>query len=190
MEVVSNEFIAEPNSIQFGPVAEPLPSWGLPFCIELRYVFDTPSKRHYILDFGGETNLSDLIQDGLPEPTVLYIAAELALGLECLHELGVSYNELDLRNVVVDNCGHAVLWREFEGKEYWHISECICGVHGVNCGKTAHQVKRRGINVQPGQRHWEEIAEGIQDDWRRLGALLCQLLVGEVQFQRQRFVVS
>ena len=53
---------------------------------------------------------------------VMIIAAELALALEGLHELGVSYNELDLDHVTVDNEGHVVLWREFEGKEYWHIS--------------------------------------------------------------------
>ena len=118
----------------------------------------------------------------------MVLAAELGLALEGLHELGVSYNELDLGNVTVDNNGHVVLWREFEGKEYWHISECICGVLGGNCEKTGHKVKRRGTNVPPGQRHWEEIFRGVQNDWKILGVMLCQLLTGQVDFQNlQRY---
>ena len=113
---------------------------------------------------------------------VLIVAAELVLALEGLHELGVSYNELDLNQVTVDNEGHVVLWREFEGKEYWHISECICGILDGNCEKIGHKIKRRGTNIQPGQRHWEEILLGAQDDWRSLGILLCQLLTGQVDF--------
>lgn len=121
---------------------------------------------------------------------MLIIAAELALALEGLHELGVSYNELDLSLVSVDCNGHVVLWREFEGKEYWHISECICGVLAENCGKTGHKVKRRGSNLSSGQRQWEEVSQGVQHDWRGLGILLCQLLTGRMDFQNlQRFVL-
>ncbi|CAB3992237.1 Myosin-M heavy chain [Paramuricea clavata] len=183
MEVVSKQSFADPSWMQFGTVAESLPNWGLPFCMELRFVFETQHKLYYILDCGGEASLVDLMNDGLPEPTVLVIAAELGLALEGLHELGVSYNELDLGHVTVDNSGHVVLWREFEGKEYWHISECICGVLGGNCEKTEHKVKRRGTNVPPGQRHWEEIFRGVQDDWKILGVMLCQLLTGQLDFQ-------
>ena len=122
---------------------------------------------------------------------VLILAAELVMALESLHELGVSYTELELSNVSVDNNGHVVLWREFEGKEYWHISECICGVLGVCCGKTGHKVKRRGSNLPPGQRQLGEISKGVQNDWKSLGILLCQLLTGRRGFKNfQRFVLK
>lgn len=100
--------------------------------------------------------------------------------LEGLHELGVSYNELDLTHLSVDSNGHMVLWREFEGKEYWHISECICGILGANCGKIGHEVKRRGPNLPPG--HWVQISQGIQNDLNSLGILLCHLLTGNADF--------
>jgi hypothetical protein len=67
MEVVSKQSSA---AMQFGTSAEPLPNWGLPFCMELRYVFETLNKRYYVLDPAGEANLADLMKDGLPEPTV------------------------------------------------------------------------------------------------------------------------
>ncbi len=114
---------------------------------------------------------------------MLVIAAEMALALEGLHELGVSYNELDLDHVAVDTNGHVVLWREFEGKEYWHISECICGILDGNCEKIGHKIKRRGTNEPPGQRPCWEILLGAKDDWKSLGILLCQLLTGQLHFQ-------
>ena len=121
---------------------------------------------------------------------MLIIAAELAFALEGLHELGVSYNELDLSRVSVDGNGHVVLWREFDGKEYWHISECICGVLAGNCEKAGHRIKRRGSNVSSGQRQWGQVSQGVQHDWRGLGILLCQLLTGRTDFQNlQRFVL-
>ncbi len=71
MEVVSKQSITDSKStaMQFGTVAESLPNWGLPFCMELRFVFETLNKRYYVLDYAGEANLADLMKDGLPEPT-------------------------------------------------------------------------------------------------------------------------
>lgn len=104
-----------------------------------------------------------------------------------MHELGVSYNELNLSNVSVNNDGHVVLWREFEGKEYWHISECICGILGGTCEKIGHKIQRRGTREPLEQRHWDEICLAAQNDWKSLGILLCQLLTGQTDlrtFQR------
>lgn len=72
MEVVLKEIVENPNlpAMQFGAVAEPLPTWGLPFCMELKYVFETQHRRYYILDCDGEASLADMMNDGLPEPTV------------------------------------------------------------------------------------------------------------------------
>lgn len=116
---------------------------------------------------------------------MICIAAELSLALMMLHELGVSYNELDLDHVMIDSSGHVILWREFENKEYWSISECICGGLAVRCGKTGHQVKRRGSNS--GQLKRDEILQKY--DWKSLGSLLVQLLIGRTEIQSQaRFV--
>jgi hypothetical protein len=73
MEVVSKQSISDPSWMQFGTVAESLPNWGLPFCMELRFVFETQHKLYYILDYGGESSLADLMNDGLPEPTVCIV---------------------------------------------------------------------------------------------------------------------
>ena len=70
MEVVSKQSFLEAGAMQFGTAAGSLPNWGLPFCMELRFVFETQNKRYYVLDPAGETNLGDLMMDGLPEPTV------------------------------------------------------------------------------------------------------------------------
>ena len=73
MEVVARPSTTDTAVIQFGTVAESLPNWGLPFCMELRYVFETKYKRYYVLDYGGQKSLADLMNDGLPEPTVCVI---------------------------------------------------------------------------------------------------------------------
>lgn len=70
MEVVSKQADENPTVMQFGRVAQALPNWGLPFCVELRFVFESPLKRYYVLDYSNDTTLGDLMEDGLPEPTV------------------------------------------------------------------------------------------------------------------------
>ena len=73
MEVIVKQSV-ESHEMQFTTV-ETLPNWGLPFCMELRFVFETQHKRYYVLDFAGDASLADVMNDGLPEPTVCILSS-------------------------------------------------------------------------------------------------------------------
>ena len=86
MEVIVKQSVvdAESTEMQFTTVVETLPNWGLPFCMELRFVFETQYKRYYVLDFAGDANLADVMNDGLPEPTVCMGRVFLSWSVNCL----------------------------------------------------------------------------------------------------------
>lgn len=86
MEVIVKQFVVDAKSteMQFTNVAEALPNWGLPFCMELRFVFETQHKRYYVLDFAGDTNLADVMSDGLPEPTVCMGCVLVSRSMKCI----------------------------------------------------------------------------------------------------------
>lgn len=82
-----------------------------PFIVKLHYTFQTDEKLYYILDFvnGGELHSKLLKKVRLKESLAKFYAAEILLGLKCLHENGVLYRDLKPRNVLVDKDGHIKL---------------------------------------------------------------------------------
>ena len=148
-----------------------------PFCMELKFFFKTCQNCYYILDYTGETSLASLTSecDGFPESTVLLVAAELAIALNSLHDREISYGELSLDTVMIDSDGHVVLWREFDQKQYWDVSECVCSLQNVNCNNSNH--KRRTCSFSGLS---EVKCENNKDDWQALGAVLHSLLVGQM----------
>lgn len=161
---------------------------NFPFCMQLKFFFKTSQKCYYILDYTGETSLASLTSecDGFPESTVLSVASELAIALNSLHDRELSYGELSLDTVMVDNDGHVVLWREFDQKQYWDVSECVCSLQDVSCNNPNHRT-RRGSRTHSFRELSSEVKlESIKDDWQALGAVLHSLLVGQMSEKKTK----
>jgi len=81
-----------------------------PFLMRLHYAFQTTEKLALVMDFvnGGDLFYHLQLQPArkFDNDRVCFYAAEIALGIEHLHEMGILYRDLKPENVLIDADGH------------------------------------------------------------------------------------
>lgn len=141
-----------------------------PFVVALHYAFQSPSTLYLAMDYcpGGELyNYLDKRREPLPLEDVKIFAAELVLGLEYLHEMGVVFRDLKPENIMIDGEGHLRLTdfglsKEVTGKSHTYT---FCGTPEY----IAPEVLR-------GEGHGKSV------DWWSLGLVCCEMLTAEHPF--------
>uniref|UniRef100_A0A8C2FZV5 Ribosomal protein S6 kinase n=2 Tax=Cyprinus carpio TaxID=7962 RepID=A0A8C2FZV5_CYPCA len=157
-----------------------------PFVVKLHYAFQTEGKLYLILDFlrGGDLftrlaisySLSTLyshhlfgVQVMFTEEDVKFYLAELALGLDHLHGLGIIYRDLKPENILLDEEGHIKL-TDFglckEAIDHEKKAYSFCG--------TVEYMAPEVVNRQ-GHTH--------SADWWSFGVLMFEMLTGSLPFQ-------
>ncbi|CAH2221643.1 ribosomal S6 kinase alpha-1 isoform X1 [Pelobates cultripes] len=142
-----------------------------PFVVKLHYAFQTEGKLYLILDFlrGGDlfTRLSKEVM--FTEEDVKFYLAELALGLDHLHSLGIIYRDLKPENILLDEEGHIKL-TDFglskESIDHEKKAYSFCG--------TVEYMAPEVVNRQ-GHTH--------SADWWSYGVLMFEMLTGSLPFQ-------
>uniref|UniRef100_A0A8D1QTH2 non-specific serine/threonine protein kinase n=1 Tax=Sus scrofa TaxID=9823 RepID=A0A8D1QTH2_PIG len=142
-----------------------------PFVVKLHYAFQTEGKLYLILDFlrGGDlfTRLSKEVM--FTEEDVKFYLAELALGLDHLHSLGIIYRDLKPENILLDEEGHIKL-TDFglskEAIDHEKKAYSFCG--------TVEYMAPEVVNRQ-GHTH--------SADWWSYGVLMFEMLTGSLPFQ-------
>ncbi|XP_065144320.2 ribosomal protein S6 kinase alpha-1 isoform X1 [Paramisgurnus dabryanus] len=142
-----------------------------PFVVKLHYAFQTEGKLYLILDFlrGGDlfTRLSKEVM--FTEEDVKFYLAELALGLDHLHTLGIIYRDLKPENILLDEEGHIKL-TDFglckEAIDHEKKAYSFCG--------TVEYMAPEVVNRQ-GHAH--------SADWWSFGVLMFEMLTGSLPFQ-------
>ncbi|XP_029973181.1 ribosomal protein S6 kinase alpha-1 isoform X4 [Salarias fasciatus] len=142
-----------------------------PFVVKLHYAFQTEGKLYLILDFlrGGDlfTRLSKEVM--FTEEDVKFYLAELALGLDHLHSLGIIYRDLKPENILLDEEGHIKL-TDFglckEAIDHEKKAYSFCG--------TVEYMAPEVVNRQ-GHTH--------SADWWSFGVLMFEMLTGALPFQ-------
>ncbi|XP_035275382.1 ribosomal protein S6 kinase alpha-1 isoform X3 [Anguilla anguilla] len=142
-----------------------------PFVVKLHYAFQTEGKLYLILDFlrGGDlfTRLSKEVM--FTEEDVKFYLAELALGLDHLHGLGIIYRDLKPENILLDEEGHIKL-TDFglckEAIDHEKKAYSFCG--------TVEYMAPEVVNRQ-GHIH--------SADWWSFGVLMFEMLTGSLPFQ-------
>ncbi|XP_072277551.1 ribosomal protein S6 kinase alpha-1 isoform X2 [Pyxicephalus adspersus] len=142
-----------------------------PFIVRLHYAFQTEGKLYLILDFlrGGDlfTRLSKEVM--FTEEDVKFYLAELALGLDHLHSLGIIYRDLKPENILLDEEGHIKL-TDFglskESIDHEKKAYSFCG--------TVEYMAPEVVNRQ-GHSH--------SADWWSYGVLMFEMLTGSLPFQ-------
>lgn len=142
-----------------------------PFIVKLHYAFQTEGKLYLILDFlrGGDlfTRLSKEVM--FTEDDVKFYLAELALGLDHLHSLGIIYRDLKPENILLDEEGHIKL-TDFglskEAVDHEKKAYSFCG--------TVEYMAPEVVNRQ-GHTH--------SADWWSFGILMFEMLTGSLPFQ-------
>lgn len=82
-----------------------------PFLVKLRYAFQSKTKLYMVMDFvnGGELFFHLKRSRVFSQDRTKFYAAEILLGLEYLHGLGVVYRDLKAENILLDPSGHIKL---------------------------------------------------------------------------------
>lgn len=81
------------------------------FIVRLHYAFQTPGKLYFVMEYmaGGELFHHLRKAKRFTEEQTIFYAAEITLGIECLHKQNFIYRDLKPENVVLDVEGHVRL---------------------------------------------------------------------------------
>jgi len=144
-----------------------------PFLMRLHYAFQTTEKLALVMDFinGGDLfhHLQLLPDRRFNNDRAMYYVAEIALGIEHLHSLGILYRDLKPENVLIDSEGHVRLTDFGLSKE---------GLYKGNdrtssfCGTPEYLAPE----ILKGGNYNNAV------DWWALGALMYEMLTGWVPF--------
>ena len=78
-----------------------------PFILRLFYSFQTSSSLYLVMEYCEKGDLENLLEKGrISELEAKFYAAEILLGLEYLHSLGIIYRDLKPANILLDSLGH------------------------------------------------------------------------------------
>lgn len=137
-----------------------------PFIVGLHYAFQTHEKLILIMTYcpGGDLLQLTKRQKRIPEATVKKYAAEIVLGIECLHKAEIIYRDLKPANVVLDKDGHACI-TDFGLAKESDIAHSFCGSMAY---LAPEMLARRG--------HTRTI------DWYLLGVLIYECYTGKPPF--------
>lgn len=82
-----------------------------PFIVKLHYNFESETKMYFVIDFLAGGELFDHLRKDqrFSEERSKFIAAEIILALECLHQNNIIYRDLKPENVLMDSEGHIKL---------------------------------------------------------------------------------
>lgn len=144
-----------------------------PFIVCMTYAFVTQDRVCFVLDLmnGGDLHYH-LTQHGcFSEPQVRFYAAEVALGLQHMHERHIVYRDLKPANILLCESGHAKisdlgLACDIRAK----LPQAAVGTHGY----MAPEVLKRGVSYS------------FTADWFSLGCMLYKLLRGHSPFRAHK----
>ena len=98
----------------------------------LRFAFQSQTKLYLISDFFNGGELFHYLSNGrFSENRARFYAAEIALGLQYLHEHGIVYRDLKPENLLLDSDGHIKI-TDFglskQGNDPSATAQTICGM--------------------------------------------------------------
>jgi serine/threonine protein kinase len=135
-----------------------------PFLVKMHYAFQTSESLYIVMGFanGGELFSHLKKEKRFSEDRARFYAAEIALGLEYLHDGGVVYRDLKPENILLDSEGHIILTD-------FGLSKILKGDKTKTfCGTPEYLAPEVLLNT----------GHGKPVDWWSFGTLLYEMVVG------------
>merc|ERR1719367_2401204 len=174
MKILKKKAIIQRNQLEHTKAERKiLEALNHPFCMTLRYAFQTETKLYFVLDYftGGELFFHLKKRRRFRENEARFMVAEVGMALGHLHSLDVIYRDLKPENILLDDRGHICLTDFGLSKEL----EMDNQEANTFCGTPEYLAPEIVLNK----------GHGKAVDWWSLGILLYELTVGIPPFYSQ-----
>ncbi|KAL8286266.1 hypothetical protein RQP46_004754 [Phenoliferia psychrophenolica] len=138
-----------------------------PFLVNLWGTFKDSKNLYMVMDFVAGGELFSLLRKSqrFPDPVAKFFAAEVALGLDYLHQQDIIYRDLKPENILLGADGHVKITDFGFAKHVPDITWTLCGTPDYLAPEI---VQSRGYNKSV--------------DWYALGVLMFEMLAGYPPF--------
>lgn len=168
MKVLNKLDVAERNEVTHAKAENSiLRKLNCPFLVKMHYAFQTPDKLFFVMDYvnGGELFFHLQKEGKFSKTRVRFYVAEIVLGLEYLHNMGIIYRDLKPENLLLSADGHIIMTDFGISKE-----GLSCGDDRTStfCGTPEY--------LAPEVLKQEQYNKAV--DWWSLGTLMYEMLSG------------
>ncbi|CEP16517.1 hypothetical protein [Parasitella parasitica] len=145
-----------------------------PFLIKLHYSFQDLNQLFLVLDYhvGGDLATQLRINHSLPPERCRFYTAEIILGIQELHRLGILYRDLKPENILLTADGHLVLTDFGLSKQFYDGLSTEQQRTDTFCG-TAEYLAPEILNEKP---------YSYEVDYWSMGTILFEMLTGITPF--------